>query len=114
MNEQSITMLFAPRDNVDPREYAAYGLSQTELDAIRVPSAMGWRHFLHMQGLGFVSGTFDLKRTADVLTSLAWTPSQFLELLDDICDEVGDDPAVSLRLLDRRLLVLLSKLKDAS
>ncbi len=111
LTERSITQLFLPHNDADPQEYAALGLLQVEFDAVRTPSATGWRHFMRLQGLGSVHGKFDLERVAEMLARLAWTPNDFLELLDGIRAEVGEEPAVSLPVLHRRLLGHLSQLK---
>lgn len=113
LTERSISNLFLPHNAADCQESAVLGVLQAEFDAVRTPSATGWRHFLRLQGLGSGQDQFDLRRAAEGLATLAWTRNDFLELLDDIRAEVGEDSVVWLPMLRQRLLGHLPQLKQA-
>lgn len=93
--------------------FESLALTQAEFDAVRTPTATGWRHFLRLQGLEEVQGDFDLKGAAEMLAQLKWTPAEFAEHLEAAQNEVGKSPVLSLPVVYRRLLSLVSRRKDA-
>lgn len=112
-SDRAVTLLFQAVSDAHHDGLEALALTQVEFDAVRRPSVTGWRHFLRLQGLELAHVDFDLKIAAEMLARLAWTPNEFLKLLEDVHAEVGTAPALALPELHRRLLGQLPQLKGA-
>lgn len=112
-SDWAATRLFLADADAHHGGFEALALTQAEFVAVRRPSVTGWRHFLRLQGLESTQTGFDLKIAAEMLARLAWTPKDFLELLAGVHADVGEELALALPVLHRRLLAHLSKLKDA-
>nr|MDQ2736981.1 hypothetical protein [Pseudomonadota bacterium] len=108
-SDRTVMQLFLADIDAHHNDIDALALTQIEFDALRRPSVTGWRHFLRLQGLEFKKAGFDLKIAAQTLATLAWTPSDFLELLAGVHADVGEAPALALPVLHRRLLGHLSQ-----
>ncbi len=109
LTDRSIAKLFRPCNDIDASEYVeGLAFTPSEFRSVMTLTAAGWRRFLREQGLESQTG-FDLNSAAQILAMLAWTTRDFVELLDGIRTDVGNDVAAALPVLYRRLCAHLSQ-----
>ena len=102
MVEQSVTQIFLPNPRADHDDYVQ-GFKVTESE-YRIIKNLGEasRMFLVKQGHGSAIVTFDLGSMPDLLNILSGT-TENVALLDQIREEVGDEPEAWLPLLHERI-----------
>lgn len=102
MVEQSVTKIFLPNPSADHGDYVdGFKLTEQEFNVIKNLGEDS-RLFLIKQGHRSVIARFDLKNMPDVLNIISGSLDN-VELLDQIREEMGDDPAVWEPELQRRI-----------
>jgi len=102
MVEQSVTQIYLPNPRADHDDYV-FGFKCTESE-FRIIKSLGEssRMFLIKQGHGSAIVRFDLGGMTEILNVLSGTADN-VELLDQVRQELGDDPLVWLPELHRRI-----------
>ncbi|MFP1132969.1 VirB4 family type IV secretion/conjugal transfer ATPase [Asticcacaulis sp. W401b] len=102
MVEQSVTQIFLPNPKADHDDYVnGFKVTEAEFNLIRNLGETS-RLFLVKQGHASALARFDLGGLPDVLNIVSGT-TENVELLDEIREEIGDDPDAWLPIFQERI-----------